>query len=51
MDRRNRSHALKQIRIAGQIYNDDAPETVRLLIIEGIDVPVDIQLPDLGSGQ
>ena len=44
-------HALKQIRIAGQIYDDDAPETVRLLVIEGIDVPVDIQLPDLGSGQ
>lgn len=44
-------HALKQIRIAGQIYNDDAPETVRLLVIEGIDVAVDIQLPDLGSGQ
>lgn len=44
-------HALRQIRIAGRIYDDDAPETVRLLIIEGIDVPVDIRLPDLGSGQ
>ena len=44
-------NALKQIRIAGRIYNDDAPETVRLLTIDGIDVPVDIQLPDLGSGQ
>ena len=44
-------HALKQIRITGQIYDDDAPETVRLLTIDGIDVPVDIQLPDLGSGQ
>lgn len=44
-------HALKQIRIAGQIYDDDAPETVRLLVIEGIDVSVDIQLPDRGSGQ
>ena len=41
-------HALQQIRIAGQIYDDDAPETVRLLKIEGIDVPVEIQLPDLG---
>ncbi|MCY3562929.1 MAG: LppX_LprAFG lipoprotein [bacterium] len=41
-------HALKQIRIAGRIYNDDAPETVRLLTIEGIDVSVDIELPDLG---
>ena len=44
-------NALKQIRIAGRIYNDDAPETVRVLSIDGIDVPVDIQLPDLGSGQ
>lgn len=41
-------HTLQQIRIAGQIYDDDAPETVRLLKIEGIDVPVEIQLPDLG---
>ena len=44
-------HLLQQIRIAGQIYDDDAPETVRLLTIEGIDLPVDIQLPDVGSGQ
>ena len=43
-------HALQQIRIEGQVYNDDDPETVRLLTIVGIDVPVDIQLPDLGSG-
>ena len=43
-------HALRQIRIAGQIYADDAPETVRVLTIEDIDVPVDIQLPEAGSG-
>lgn len=43
-------HTLRQIRIAGQIYDDDAPETVRVLTIEGIDLPVDIQLPDVGSG-
>ena len=43
-------HTLQQIRIAGQIYDDDAPETVRLLAIEAIDVPVDIQLPDVSSG-
>ena len=33
---------LRQIRIAGQIYDDDGPETTRLLTIEGIDMPVDI---------
>ena len=43
-------HTLRQIKIAGQIYDDDAPETTRLLSIVGIDVPVDIQLPDVGSG-
>ncbi|MCE2527588.1 MAG: LppX_LprAFG lipoprotein [Actinomycetia bacterium] len=41
---------LQQIRIAGQVYIDDDPETVRLLSITSIDVPVDIQIPDLGSG-
>ena len=44
-------HLLKQIRIAGQIYDDDGPETTRLLTIDGIDVPVEIQLPGAGSGQ
>ena len=44
-------HLLRQIRIAGQIYDDDGPETTRLLTIEGIDMPVDIQLPEVGSGQ
>ena len=43
-------HALRQIKIAGQAYDDDAPETIRILTIVGIDVPVDIQLPDVGSG-
>ena len=43
-------HTLRQIRIAGQIYADDAPETVRVLTIEGMNVPVDIQLPEAGSG-
>ncbi len=41
---------LQQIRIAGPVYLDDDPETVRLLSILGIDVPVEIQIPDLGSG-
>ena len=44
-------YALRQIRIAGQIYDDDGPGTTRLLNIEGIDVPVEIQLPEVGSGQ
>ena len=43
-------HTLRQLRIGGQIFDDDAPETQRLLIITGIDVPVDIQLPDIASG-
>ncbi len=42
-------HTLRQIKIEGRIYNDDAPETVRLVIIEAIDVPVEIQLPDVAS--
>ncbi len=44
-------HTLRQIRIAGQIFDDDAPETTRLLIIDRINDPVDIQLPDIASGQ
>ena len=44
-------HTLQQIRIAGQIFDDDAPETVRFLTIGSIDAPVDIQLPDIASGQ
>ena len=44
-------HTLRQIRIAGQIFDDDAPETTRLLTISNINAPVDIQLPDIASGQ
>ena len=43
-------HALRQFRIAGKLYNDDAPETTRLVIIAGFNVPVDIQPPDIASG-
>ena len=43
-------HTLQQIRIAGQVYDEDAPETIRILTIEAIDLPVDIQLPDVVSG-
>ena len=42
---------LRQLRLAGQIYDEDAPETTRLLTIEDVNVPVDIQLPDSASGQ
>ena len=43
-------HTLEQIKIVGRVYDDDAPDTVRHLTIVGVDVPVDIQLPDVGSG-
>ena len=43
-------HSLRQIRITGQIFEDDEPGTQRLLTILGIDVPVDIQIPDVESG-
>ena len=43
-------HTLRQIRIAGQVYDDDAPETIRVLTIEDLDLPVDIELPEVGSG-
>ena len=42
---------LRQARLAGQIYDADAPETTRLLTIEDINVPVDIELPDITSGR
>ena len=42
---------LRQLRLAGQIYNDDAPETTRLITLEDINAPVDIELPDVSSGQ
>ena len=42
---------LRQVRLAGQVYDDDAPETTRLLSIEDINVPVDIELPDVASGR
>ena len=42
---------LRQLRIAGRIYDADAPETSRLLGITGIDEPVEIELPDVASSQ
>lgn len=39
-------HTLQQLRLDGKLYNDDAPETTRLIIISDVNAPVDIQLPD-----
>ncbi len=42
-------HTIRQFRINGKIYNDDGPGTQRLVSITDINVPVDIQLPDIDS--
>ena len=42
-------HTLKQLRITGRVFNDDAPETRRLIVINEINVPIDIQLPESAS--
>ncbi len=44
------SYALRQLRIDGRLYDDDAPETTRLVSIRDINAPVDIQLPEITSG-
>ena len=38
-------HSLRQIRIVGNVFNDDGPGTSRLIILSEYDQPVDIQLP------
>lgn len=43
-------HELRQLRIEGQIFDEDAPETSRLITLSDIDVPIDIQLPDTAAG-
>ena len=43
-------HTLRQLRVTGKIFDDDAPETQRLIGLEGYNVPVDIQLPDTAAG-
>lgn len=43
-------HALRQMRLDGRLFDDDGAGTSRLLSI-AVDVPVDIQLPDVASGQ
>ena len=42
-------HILRRIRIDGQIFDDDAPETIRLINLLDINSPIDIQLP-IASG-
>ena len=44
-------YSLRQFRIAGRLFNGDAPETIRLLDITGVNVAVDIQLPEEATGQ
>ena len=44
-------HTLRQLRIGGRLFNGDAPETNRLLDITGVNVTVDIQLPDSSTRQ
>ena len=44
-------YSLRQLRISGKLFDGDAPETTRLLEATGIDVDVDIQLPDSAAGQ
>lgn len=41
-------HTLRQFRIDGQLYDEDAPETSRLVNME-LNVPVDIELPEIAS--
>ena len=43
-------HTLRRLRIDGQIFDDDAPETTRLINFVDVNAPVDIQLPNIASG-
>lgn len=43
-------HALRQMRLDGRLWDEDGAGTSRRLSIS-VDVPVDIQLPDVASGQ
>ncbi|MDE2964791.1 MAG: LppX_LprAFG lipoprotein [Acidobacteriota bacterium] len=42
-------HRLRQLRIVGQLFDMDGPGTSRLVNMD-INVPVDIQLPDMAAG-
>lgn len=43
-------HMLRQMRLNGRLFDEDSAGTSRLLSI-ALDVPVDIQLPDVAAGQ
>ncbi len=43
-------HILRQMRIDGRLYDDDALGTKRLVTISDVNVPVEIQLPDTAAG-
>ena len=42
-------HSITQFQILGKIFNDDGPETSRLIKISNINLPVEIQVPDIAS--
>ena len=42
-------HSITQFQILGKIFADDAPETSRLIKIREINLPVEIQIPDISS--
>ena len=42
---------LRQVRIKGRILSEDAAGTSRLIVIEDINAPVEIELPDVTSGR
>ena len=44
-------HTLRKFSIAGKLFNEDGPETVRLLDVTGVNVAVDIQLPEEATQQ
>lgn len=41
---------LWQIRIAGNVFDDDGPGTSRLIVLSDYNLPMDIQLPENSSG-
>ena len=45
------TYIVRQMRIAGRIFDDDGAETTRLMTILGMDVPIEIELPETVSGQ
>ena len=42
-------HTITQFQILGKIFNDDGPETSRLITISNINQPVEIQIPNTAS--